>query len=259
MRCSISLKVWVSRIVWALAAISAVAALIAVTVFETLSDKRARTAAIRSLWAHLYAIRLYADDPGVVLPSFAGLISANARLLFSMATPVIAMAALFFVSYGYLDTLFGSVTLSPGVARVLTVQLNHLDENGWPPIRLDAPAWIVVDAPPVHVFDSRQISWRIQATKASRGTIQIQSDGESVRKVIDSRSGLEFFAPVRTQSWMRWLRYPAERPLPAGNIEEISLFDPSTSNWAEWFTLFMLAFALPVKWLVDRMTKIGGR
>jgi hypothetical protein len=54
-------------------------------------------------------------------------------------------------------------------------------------VRLETPAWITVDSPPVHVFDLKQISWSIRATKAARGMVKITAGPEVIKETVDSR------------------------------------------------------------------------
>jgi hypothetical protein len=56
-----------------------------------------------------------------------------------------------------------------------------------PDISLETPAWITVDSPPVHVFDLKQISWRIRATKAARGAVKITTRTQVIKETVDSR------------------------------------------------------------------------
>jgi hypothetical protein len=58
---------------------------------------------------------------------------------------------------------------------------------------LETPDWITVDAPPVHVFDEKEISWRLRATRRARGTLKIVVGKEQIEKTIDSRQGPRYF------------------------------------------------------------------
>lgn len=246
-------------VLWSLLLVSAVAAFVALLLFEGLSDKAVRDRASRRLWANLLAIKLFADSPRVVGQSFGAVMAANAVLLARAIPAFAALTVLFLLCYGHLDAFFGVPTLSVGTPRVLTVRLRHM-EGGWPDISLQAPNWIVVDSPPVHVLDDKEISWRIRATQASRGAVKIIDGGEVLEKIIDSRCEPRYFSPARMQSVTEALRYPGETRLPPGPVAEISVLEPPrgisffglTLEWTWWFSIFTVLLAVPEKWLLSR-------
>ena len=140
--------------------------------FEIFSNHAARDDATRRLWANLFAIRLFADEPRIVMQSLLGVASANARLLACAIPPLAALTPIFLLCYGHLDAFFGSPHLTVGTERVLTVRLHDL-KGGWPDMRLETPSWIDIDSPPVHLLDDREISWRIRATRPANGVVRM--------------------------------------------------------------------------------------
>lgn len=241
-----------------LAVTAALAAFLAMLVFDKVTNKPVRERAMRRLWTNLLAIRLFADDPSVVLRSLAGLAAANLQLLVCAIPALVVMVPLFFLVYGHLDAFFGSTPLVAGSHRVVTVRLAHL-ENGWPDVRLITPPWITVDSPPVHVFDEGEISWSIRPSRASRGALQVIAGNEAIEKVIDARPAPRYLSSARMQSPAGAMRYPGEARLPAGIITEVNVFDrpPMISccgvalHWTWWFLILSLAFALPAKWVLS--------
>jgi hypothetical protein len=241
-------------ILWSLLLVSALSALLGLLIFESSSNKTVRDRAERRLWANLLAIRLFADDPQIVLQSLAGVVVANGRLLLCALPPLTLLVPLFLLLYGHLDAFFGSPPIPVNVPQVLTVRLNDL-EHGWPDIQILTPSWIRVDSPPVHVLDEKTVSWTIRATQASYGELKIVMAKESVGKTIDSRPGPRYFSLARRQSLAGSLRYPAEGRLPPGPIGEVNIIEPApviscfglALDWTWWFAILSVLFAIPAK------------
>jgi hypothetical protein len=239
---------------------SALASVLAIFLFERLSNRAARQQSLRRLGASLLAIRLYADEPRVVMQSLLGVVTANLQLLAAAAVPIAVMAPIFLLVYAQLNVFFGSTPLSVGVARVLTVRLTNL-ENGWPDVEVKTPPFVTLDSPPVHVFDEKEISWRVRATEVSHGMLKIIIGNEVIEKTIDSRPWPRYFSSVRMQSLAGAMQYPGESRLPPGLIAEVRIVEPArpisylgiSLAWEWWFTIFALLLALPVSWGFSRL------
>ncbi len=145
----------------------------AMLIFEWLSPRRRREAATRQLWANLFAIRLFGDEPSIVLESLLGVIRANARLLLCAIPPILILAPGFYFLFGYLEARYGVAPLQAGVPRVVTVKLSQMDDP-----ELETPDWITVDAPPVHILQDREISWRILPKRSGEALLQVNNHGE---------------------------------------------------------------------------------
>jgi hypothetical protein len=234
--------------------LSVFAGAFALFAFERLSRAGRRDRALKQLWTALFAIRLFADDPRVVAQSFGRIVVANALLLASALPPLVVLMPLFLLSYGHLDSFFGTTPLAVGAPRVLTVQLNKLNA-GSPDVSLITPSWIMVDSPPVHVLDDGEISWSIRATRPAVGSVRVSAGNEVADKSIDSRPGPRYFSSARRQSWDGALRYPAEKQLPSGLISKVSISEPEASisffgiglEWTWWFSILSILSALFLK------------
>lgn len=218
--------------------VSALATLAAILFFRFTSNHSRRERLWRKLWANLFAIRLYADEPGVVFESLLGVMVANAMLLITALPALVAMSLLALLLFGPLDRLFGVAPLEVSTPRVLTVKLKHLQAE-WPDVRLETPDWITVDSPPVHVFNQREISWRIQARKASVGMVKVIAGSDSVETKIDSRPW-----PANFQLITSGVSIPGP--------EQVLSFLGISLNWVWWFSTFSIVLAFPLRWLLSR-------
>jgi hypothetical protein len=218
--------------------VTALATLGAFALFRLTSNNSRRERLWRQLWANLFAIRLYADEPRLVLEGLLGVITANAGLLITALPALLIMSALGILLFGPLDRIFGVAPFDVSNPRVLTVRLKHLDGD-WPDMRLETPDWITVDSPPVHVFNQREISWRIRANKPSVGVVKVIGGGDIVETKIDIRSW-----PACVQLSVSDVSMPAPE-------QTLSLLGISL-NWVWWFSIFSILLAFPLHWLLSR-------
>ena len=132
--------------------------------------------------------------------------------------------------------------------------MGRAGDGALPPIELQTPAWVEVDAPPVHVPAAREISWRVRATAPRLGLCRISVAGETVTKELDARTEPGFSSTVRSAAWADALLHPAERRLPEGPVERIWIspvpaplrFAGVTMEWWDW----VAAIAGVTAWLL---------
>jgi hypothetical protein len=213
--------------------------------------KFANIAAIRTLrrqlWGHLLGLYLFGDDPLLAVRSLFQLAKANLLLLAHMLPPLLVIAPFAALMIVHLNEFFTRTPLEHGGPAVLTVQLRSSPEH----VSLEAPSWIQVDSPPVHVAAANEISWRIRARTARHGPVKLSVGNELVTKEVDTRPAPRYFAKARADSVIGSLLHPAEARLPAGPIESISLsqapsaitFGGLTMPWIAWLASFSLTTA----------------
>jgi hypothetical protein len=208
----------------------------------------------RKLWAHVLELRLFGDDPALAFGSLLRISKTNALLLghalppLAIATPVVALLTV------PLTDFFARTPLQTGGDAVLTVRLRPARDRAMPPVELQTPAWVEVDAPPVHVPAAREISWRLRATAPKLGLCRISVAGETITKELDARPAPRYSGTVRSTAWADALLHPAESRLPAGPVERIWIspvpaplrFAGLTMEWWEW----LAAIAGVTAWLL---------
>ena len=127
----------------------------------------------RKLWAHVLSLYLFGDDPLLALKSLAQLVKVNFQLLLH-GDAAILLAESRAPRAGdlvQLDEFFTRTPLESGLPAVVTVRMRQpLDKS--PAVLLEAPSWITVDSPPVHVAAENEISWRIRSTAARHGQLR---------------------------------------------------------------------------------------
>jgi hypothetical protein len=220
-----------------LAAFSAVAGVLILWTFKLTSNQRALKATRRRLRAHLLAMRLFADDPVLILRSQARLLAWNARYMALLLPPFLAIAIPLFFAWDHLDAVWGRAPLAPGDTTVVTARLR----GDVSPAQLTTPPWLAVETPPVRARAEHEVSWRVRVRKAGSGEMRVRAGTESAGKWIEARPGLHYL-PERTApaggriEWVE-VRYPRAH---------LSLLGVS-ANWVVWFCLISTLAALALR------------
>jgi hypothetical protein len=226
-------------------------------VFRRFTNIAAVRAWKRKRSAHVLSLYLFGDDPALSLRSLGQIAKANAALLLHALPPLLIAAPFVTVIAVNLNELFTRTPLADGGAAVLTVRLSSFPTPQPCDVSLQAPAWLHVDLPAVHVPSAGEISWRIRAASPRDGFVEIACNGERVAKEIDARPAPRYFAKLRARDLASSLLHPAESRLPDGPIARIALSESLTPPWALWFAcIASLTAWLPTVAL--RLTRSGA-
>lgn len=235
-------------------AFGCVAGVVLAVSFRCLADPKAVRVLRSKLWAHVLALRLFGEEPGMALGSLLGIARINALLLWQALPPLLAAAPFLALLAVPLNGFLTRTPLEAGGAAVLTVRWRGALHAG-APVELRTPSWILVDAPPVHVPADREVSWRLRASAPRLGICRISIGPETVTKELDSRPGFRYSGRVRSRAWLEALAHPPEDRLPDGPIERIWITEePAPLTWAgvtmEWEEWFAVAASLAA-WLLS--------
>ncbi len=224
-------------------------------VFRRTSDQAAIRATKKRLQARLLELRLYADDPRVVLAAQKALLVENLRYFALMLRPALYATVPVVILLIALDGFYGRRPLAPGETAVLTAVL---DGQAAPdePVSLEAPTGIAVETPAVHALARREVSWRIRAEEPVAGQLRLTSEGETVLMPVVAGEGLHCcLYGRRVRSRLAWLLAPGAAPLDARWVKEIKLDYPAAevsyfglrTHWLVWFLVFSMAAAFLLK------------
>src|SRR5271157_1715259 len=171
-----------------LAVFSAVAGVLILWAFKACSNQRALQRARRHLRAHLLGVRLFADDPVVILRSQGRLLAWNGRYLALLLPPFLAVAIPLFLAWDHLDAVWGRAPLAPGDTAVVTARLR------WdaPGAQLVVPAWLAVETPGVRVLVEHEVSWRVRVRQAGSGQVSVHVGAQRAEKRLEARPGLHY-------------------------------------------------------------------
>jgi hypothetical protein len=224
-------------------------------IFALTSKPDAIRRAKQLLQAHLLEMRLFGDEPALVLRAQAQLLRANARYLGLMLIPVLCASIVLLPVLAQMERFYGRRPLEPGQAALFTVQLRGpVDFNSAPP-QLEAPSGIRVETPAVRVAAENRVVWRIRAESEASGVLRASFAWGTVEKKIDAGLRQRPVVARRVSSaWDLWLR-PGEgrmQGLPVG-WAEIDYPDASVPlfgirlHWIVAFLLFSMVAALLLK------------
>lgn len=242
-----------------LVVVSVVAGIVMMLLFKAASNPGAIRRARRGVQAQLLALRLFGDEPVLVLRAQYRLLTANARYLAVMLMPILAMAVPFLLAYPHLEALYGRAALPVGSDTLLTVRFRAGAASPVPQPRLEAPPGLKVETPPVRIAGANgvieQILWRLRADTPVSQPVRIFLNGVDVTKTVQVGTGHGYLDETRPGGRMGWLLDPGEAPIDSRNIESVRVDyrDQRLSAlglewpWEAWFIVISAITALLVK------------
>ena len=219
-----------------LAVFSAAAGVLILWIFKVCSNQRALKRARGRVRAHLLAIRLFADDPVVILRAQGRLLAWNGRYLALLLPPFLVVAIPLFLMWDRLDAVWGRAPLAPGDAVVVTARLRP----DAPDAQLAAPGWLAVETAAVHVPAEHEVSWRVRVRQSGSGQLSVRAGEDRAEKRVEARPGMHYL-PDRTKAagaieWVE-LRYPHR------NVSVLGV----SFNWVVWFCAISTLTALALR------------
>jgi hypothetical protein len=143
-----------------LIAASVTAGILMLAAFRRFSDQAAVRNAKARVWAHLYELRLFGDEPALMLRANRNLLAANARYLGLMLKPAAVIVIPVALLMWQLDRVYGTRPFEPGETAVASA-------HGERPV-LTAPPGFEVETPAVRVPSRGVAYWRVRATRTAR-------------------------------------------------------------------------------------------
>jgi hypothetical protein len=211
---------WFDLLVWPV-----LAGVLALLVYKHVSNQRGIERAKRQIATHLYEIRLFRHDPLAVLASTGRIFLRNAVYLGHNLVPLLVLLVPMLAVLAQLEAHYAFAPAPVGSVELLELRLDP--EAGVPAreVRLELPAGVALDAPPVRTADG-EIFWRLRAEAPGDHALTIRVGDETIIKSW-AVGGPHRKVPVkRTKSWEAFL-YPGEPALPGGSAAwTVSLAHP---------------------------------
>jgi hypothetical protein len=240
---------------WSLLLLSIALGTIFLLVFRRFSNQRAIQAARRRLQASLYELRLFVDEPRLVLRAQMTLLWVNVRYLALMLVPALILCVPVSLLISLFEPYYGKAPLPVGESTIVTVKMSSPLNVGFPDPLLQAPSGFLVETPGVRVPAEGEISWRIRPTRAASGLLRVVLPTQIFTKRIAAGSGASFLSTRRARSLWEFFWHPTEDRLPPGNVAWIEIQYPSRSinwlglslNWIVWLFALSILTALLLK------------
>ena len=155
--------------------------------------------------AYVLSLYLFGDEPAQSLRAFGRIARANAALLLHALPPLIVAAPLVAAIAFWLNGWVARTPLTDGRAAVLTARV---PANCDP--RLETPAWLRSDSPPVRVPSANEVSWRVRAAAPGAGTVGIACGATHLEAAVDSTRGVRSWnsairlSQLPAEPWLGW-------------------------------------------------------
>lgn len=232
-----------------LAAAGVLSAAAVLWAFARFSDQAKTRVVKRRIKASLYEMRLFVDEPIVLLRAQRQLFTANLRYLGLMARPLAVISVPMLLLMAWLDTVYGYRPLNPGESALLTVYVRPAVDLRIARAELEPSPAVVVETPVVRIPGEQRLCWRIRRTREGAAYVRVVLDGAGYDK------SLAWPSRQRVHSIAEWILSPTERRLPAGAVERIEVLQPAaavtafgvTLHWLSWYAIATLIGTLALR------------
>lgn len=238
--------------------LSIITGLVMIVIFGYLSDQNAVRRAKDQLRAQLLAVRLFQDQPQVVLRAYGRILTGTGRYLRVSFKPLVIIVVPMIAFLVYCDHYFGSQPFQTNQPILLTARLDKPDALDNVSLRL--PMGLAESAPAVHIADNNEVAWRLVASSDGNYTVSVVADGQELGKQVVVSNNLARLSECRLRGrlWQRLLEcsepaIPANAPVrllavnyPARDID----LGPWTTNWLVVYFVVSLAAAVLFKFIL---------
>jgi len=243
-----------------LAFVSLIVAVAMLLVVRRTSNQAAVGAAKRGIWAGLFEIRLFAEDPVAILRAERDVLRHNFAYVRHSFVPLLWMIVPLMLVMAQLQSLYAYRAIEPGETFLFEMQLApdaSAASAPRPRVTLHVPAGLHAETPAVWNPSRSELSWRLRAEQPGRYTVSAESERGVVEKEVRVGGGLVRLSPVRRgPGFLDQVLYPVEAPLPeSSGLHSVSVRydgrDLSLLGWhLPWiviFFIFVMGFALVLK------------
>jgi uncharacterized membrane protein (DUF106 family) len=224
-------------------------------VWSKTSDQPRMQRVKNSVWAALFELRVYVEEPRVTWRAQKALFTANFRYLALALRPTLWMIVPMALLLIHLNSFYGRAPLPVDRETIVTMGMSSTWDPHSATPQLIAPPQVLVTSFPVRAADSREISWRIRPVGVVSGQLTFIVDGKRVPKLIEAGSHQRFVAGRSVNSALGLLWMPAERRIASNAVEWIEIRYPDAYlsvlgvrwNWLLWFFAVSFMAALLLK------------
>ena len=222
-------------------------------IFSKTSNQEAIRRVKARLQAHLYEMRLFADEPVLIWKAQLGLLAANAHYIGLMLIPAIVASAPLILILAQLECFYGLEPIPVGRDAIVTARLRDGAEPSACALR--APSGIAVETPAVWIPQDHEISWRVRAIGPTSGDLELVFPSGSVAKSIRSGDGPQYVSGRRVSSLLDLIWNPGESRLSGGPVDWISVNYPRAAVRALGVDLHWLVWLLAVSMIAALLLK----
>lgn len=216
--------------VLAMVVISFLTGLLMLVVFRWTSNQDGIRRTKTLIKAHLLEIRLYKDNLGQSLKAQGRVLAANVRYIAHALRPMLVMIVPVMLILFQLNLRFGVRALTPGESALLKVRFTDTTKPEEMDITLQVPPGVVLETPPIHIAETREIDWRLSAESSGRYPLLFRSGRtEFLFPLVVGPDRLAKVPVVKPgRFFLDQVAYPGEAPVPRGTpVASVEIVYPS--------------------------------
>jgi len=224
--------------------VSFLTGLLMLVIFRRASNQDGIRAAKNRIKAHLLELRLYKDSLAQQLRSQGRILAANGRYIGYALKPMLVMIVPVVLILVQLNLWFGSRPLRVGESALVKLKFAEGGDPLKTDLRLEAPAGIEVETPPLRIEDEREINWRVGARSEGSHVLVFRSGGETFTKSVQvGRERMTKIAALKPGPGLTDQVFnPGEKPVPGSfSVASVEVVFPARK---------MDLFGHGVHWLV---------
>jgi hypothetical protein len=228
-------------------------------VFRATTDAKRILAAKNRFRSYIYEMRIYQDSLGAVFTAFFQSLWSNILYIRAILPPLLILVIPVILIINQLDERYGSRHLPVGGTTVVTVRL----AGGADPHETDADLacgpGATMEAGPVRITGTREISWRVRAEEAGTHGATLSIGGAVYPLRLVAENAHWTIGRARSTKSLEPLIHPGMPPIPDDSkIEHVRVYYPRASypllvwrvHWLVVFLFFSIAGAVAIKLLV---------
>ena len=229
-------------------------------VFKWTSNAAAIKAAKQKLKGHILEMRIYQDDPVLILRGFGHTLRANGVYLGTLLKPFLILIVPMVIVFMQMDERYSRAPLSRGETTILSVALKEGVDPFGSDIRLNVDGGVVADGLPVRVGETREINWRLRVN--TPGTHQVTLSGGGGLYTVPVVAGPSYRMIGRERDGSRWIEpllHPALPAIPKDSpIARVTLDYPGATwpflqwrlHWIAIFIIYSFTAAIVLKFVI---------
>jgi len=230
---------------WALGVVSVLTAVLLLLVFRFISHQERIAIAKNRIKAHLLEIRLFRDDPQLVLRAQKDILLALLKYLKLAAVPLAVLILPLVYLALHLELFFGYEPLHPGAAAVVAVTVDDKTPLDRVVANLSVSDGLKIETPPLRLPHAHEIDWRVRAVREGNHEIILTLGDTALAKTVTVGTTLRRVTPIREQdSWPTTLVAPGEAALPRdAGVKAIAVqYPPRTFEFFGWQMHWLVPF-----------------
>ena len=229
-------------------------------VFKWTSNQKAIKAAKDKLKGRILEMRIYQDDPLLIVRAFGGTIKSNVVYLGTLIKPFLILIVPVIIIFMQMDERFSRKPLAANERTILSVQLKEGFNPFDNPVQFSSPNGVVADTKPVRIEATREIDWRLRVNREGTHEVTLTSGGESYRFPVVAENRYRMIGKTRNASGLiEPLLHPGLPAIPNGSaIARVRIEYPGASypllwwevHWIVIFLVYSLLAGLTLKFII---------